>query len=199
MRACHSKEDLPPPSAPEIAVAGRSNCGKSSLINAITGQSKLARTSATPGRTRQLVYFQLGPIRAEDSDLAVERLFLVDLPGYGYARAPRGEQQAWAQLVNWYIDHRETLAALLLLSDIRREPREEERNLLDWARHRGLATVVALTKADKISKGERFAAAQRTKQALGLEHRPQVFSVSDRRAVAELRARLLALAVGAAT
>ena len=197
LKACQSIDDLPPQSMTEIAVVGRSNCGKSSLINAVTGQSKLARTSSTPGRTRQLVYFQVEPVRTEDGGEDVPPFFLVDLPGYGYARAPRSEQQAWSRLINRYIDGRETLAALLLLSDIRREPRQDEINLLNWANGRQLATRVALTKADKVTKSERFAAAQRAKKSLGLERRPLTFSVSDRQAVAELRALLLALARGA--
>jgi GTP-binding protein len=187
LRACQSVEDLPQPSLPEIAVAGRSNCGKSSLINVVTGQSKLAKTSSTPGRTRQIVYFEITPAGSPP-------FFLVDLPGYGYAKAPRTAQQAWAGLINWYIDHRETLTALLLLSDIRREPREEELNLLHWAAERGLTTLVVLTKADKVKKGQRFVAAQRAKKALDLAQRPLVFCVDDRQAVEELREALLGLA-----
>jgi len=189
LRACHSAEDLPPPSLVEIAVAGRSNCGKSSLINAVTGQSRLAKTSSTPGRTRQIIYFHITPAGS-----GAQPFYLVDLPGYGYARAPRTEQQAWARLINRYIDRRDPLAALLLLGDIRREPQREELDLLGWAAQRGLATLVVLTKADKVTKSARFTAARRAKEALGLARRPLVFSVGDRQAVEELREALLGLA-----
>jgi len=184
--ACTRVADLPPPSLVELAVVGRSNCGKSSLINALTGQRRLAHTSSTPGRTRQLVFFRL---RAPD----VAPFFLVDLPGYGYAKASKAAQDAWATLVNDYIDTRQTLAALLLLADGRRAPGREERDLLRWGKTRGLHGLILLTKADKLNKSERFGAAQRWKTELGLAKRPLVVSVHDPATVALAREALLAL------
>lgn len=184
--ACTRVADLPPPSLVEVAVVGRSNCGKSSLINAVTGQRRLAHTSSTPGRTRQLVFFRLcAP--------GVEPFFLVDLPGYGYAKASKAAQASWAALVNDYIDTRQTLAALLLLADGRRAPGSEERDLLRWGKTRGLHALVLLTKADKLNKSERFGTAQRWKKDLGLEKRPLVVSVHEPDTVAQARDALLAL------
>jgi len=185
--ACSDPAQLPPPSLTEVGVAGRSNCGKSSLINAVCGQHALARISSTPGRTRQLVFFLVTPAQGEP-------FHLVDLPGYGYARVSRTQQQSWARLVNDYIDHRPTLRALLLLCDIRREPGQEEHDLITWAVARELDLCVVLTKADKLNKSQRFAAASRAKAALSLTRRPQLFSMHDGKAVASVREELLGLA-----
>jgi len=189
--ACSTPAQLPPETLPELAVAGRSNCGKSSLINAVTGRSTLARTSAIPGRTRQLVFFRVAAAGPQ-----VTPFYLVDLPGYGYARAPRQEQQRWAELVNHYIATRDVLVGLLLLIDARRLPETEELDLLRWARESGLAWQVVLTKADQLSKSARFGAAERAKRTLGLARRPSTVSVHDRIAIADLRHRLLSLVAG---
>jgi GTP-binding protein len=174
----------------ELAVAGRSNCGKSSLINALTGRAKLARTSSTPGRTQQIIFFHVS-LGSEH-----QPFYLVDLPGYGYARASKGARQAWGELVTSYIDSRETLRALALLNDARRPPADEERDLLAWASDRGLRTLVVLTKADKLKKSERFVAAERAKTALDLPRRPLVFSINDERAVTALREEVAATLLG---
>ena len=185
--ACADFRRLPAPALVEVALVGRSNCGKSSLINVITGCKGLARTSRTPGRTRQIVFFRIcAPEHAP--------FFVVDLPGYGYARASRAEQRAWARLVNRYIYERETLNAVLLLADIRRDAGGEELELLRWARLRQLGTRVLLTKADKLAKSQRFAAAQRWKDAMSLDRRPLVVSVHDAPAIAAARDALLGLA-----
>lgn len=184
--ACSSLDTLPAPSLVELAVAGRSNCGKSSLINALTGRAKLARTSSTPGRTQQIIFFQVS-FGSEH-----EPFYLVDLPGYGYARASKVTRQAWGELVTSYIDSRETLRALVLLNDARRPLADEERDLLSWASSRGLRSLVVLTKADKLNKSERFGAAEQAKKALGLPRRPLAFSINDDRAILALRREVIA-------
>jgi GTP-binding protein len=182
-RACSTLADLPPGDLTEAAVAGRSNCGKSSLINALVG-AKVARTSSTPGRTQQLVFFHVtAPQQAP--------FHLVDLPGYGYARASKVAKRAWGELVTRYIDTRPALRVLLLLSDVRREPAAEERDLLRWARDRDLVALVVLTKADKLSKSQRALVLENAKRALELPRRPLACSVHDPDSIAALRRALL--------
>jgi len=138
-----TEAQLPPAGLPEVAFAGRSNVGKSSLINALTGRKTLARTSNTPGRTQQLNFFALGPE-------AAPRLMLVDLPGYGYAKAARKSVQAWTKLIHAYLRGRPNLRRLCLLVDARHgvKPNDEEiMNILDAA---ALSYQIVLTKADKV-------------------------------------------------
>jgi GTP-binding protein len=184
--AASALDRLPPPGPPEVAVAGRSNCGKSTLVNAIAGRARLARVSATPGRTQELVFFSL----TLDGG---ERLQLVDLPGYGYARASREAQRRWSQLVTAYIDSRPTLRALLVLLDARRAPEQEERDLLRWAALRSLAVHVVLTKADKLRRSERIPARERARAALALDRDPLLHAIDDADAAAALRAELASL------
>ena len=132
----------PPPGPPEVAIAGRSNVGKSSLINALLGRRGLARTSRTPGRTRQLNFF-----------LVNEAFVVVDLPGYGFAAGPAEEREAWGPLVEGYLTDRVTLAGVLVLVDVRRGPEEDEEQLLGFLRARGLPAAVAATKIDKLGHG----------------------------------------------
>lgn len=132
----------PPPGPPEIAIAGRSNVGKSSLINALVGRRGLARTSGTPGRTRQLNFFLLN-----------ERFALVDLPGYGFAVGPEEEQRAWGPLVEGYLRERPTLRGLVLVIDARRGVETEEDQVLAFAAAAGLRVAVAATKLDKLARG----------------------------------------------
>jgi GTP-binding protein len=190
LRACSREADLPPPERAEVAVAGRSNCGKSSLINALTGRAGLARTSSSPGRTRQIVFFEVSLPDAPP-------FLLVDLPGYGYARASRAAQRHWAELVERYIEHRSTLRVLLVLGDIRRLPAQEEQDLLRWTGERGLLPLVVLTKADKLPRSQRVPAAERARSSLGLARRPLVCSVRDPLSIAALRAELAALLLSA--
>jgi len=131
---------LPPPGLPEVAVVGRSNCGKSSLLNRLTGVRRLARVSGRPGRTRQIIFFNVE-----------ERLLLVDLPGYGYARAPRAERESWQGLVNAYLGGRRPIGLVLALFDIRREPDERDAELLALLRRYQLDWRAVWTKADKLT------------------------------------------------
>ncbi|MGZ5113543.1 MAG: ribosome biogenesis GTP-binding protein YihA/YsxC [Usitatibacter sp.] len=143
----HDPRELPGPGAPEIAFAGRSNAGKSSAINTLTGRRRLAFVSKTPGRTQLINFFSLG-----------EGAFLVDLPGYGYADAPSAVRKHWEMLVGEYIAHRDSLAAVVVVMDARHPLTPLDRTLIEWLREAGRSTHVLLTKSDKLSKQ----AAQRT-------------------------------------
>jgi GTP-binding protein len=133
---------LPPPRIPEIAVGGRSNVGKSSFINCLIGRRGMARVSSTPGRTRTLNLFQ-----CDDS------FMLVDLPGYGYSKAPKGEQQRWARSVDAYLSDRETLRGIILIGDLRHFPTPSDMGALEWLGGLSKPLLVVLTKADKLGRG----------------------------------------------
>ena len=133
-------EAMPPPSLPEIAFAGRSNVGKSSLLNALTGRNSLARVSHTPGRTRQLNFFDLG-----------HRLMLVDLPGYGYAEAPKHEVQRWTELTRLYLKGRASLRRALLLIDARHGIKPTDEPLMEMLDEAAVSFQIVLTKADKLA------------------------------------------------
>jgi GTP-binding protein len=174
-----SPSGFPKPTLPEIAFAGRSNVGKSSLINAITGKKGLARTSATPGRTRLLNWFRVAsPLGGE--------LHFVDLPGYGYAKVPREMRASWRPLVDSFMTARDTLVLTVLIVDARRGPEDEERELLDWLGELGRRVLVVLTKADKLPKAKRLPAAAAAKRALGLKRDPVLFSAETAEGIDEL-------------
>ena len=158
-------KQFPAEGLPEIAVVGRSNVGKSSLINALVGQSGLARTSRTPGRTRLINWFEIDG-----------KFQLVDLPGYGYAEVSRAMRESWRPLIESYLAERKTLAGVLLLIDIRRGVLDEELDFAPWLEARQTPIVVALTKADKLAKNKRMLEVLKTKKALGLRRDP--FAVS---------------------
>jgi len=168
---------FPPPTLPEVAIAGRSNVGKSSLINALVGQSGLARTSRTPGRTRLLNWF------AVDGQPAFH---LVDLPGYGYAAVNRETRAAWLPLIEGYLSDRSVLRAVVLLIDARRGPEAEEEDFIAWLAGRSVATIVALTKADKLTKSQRPLAATAARKALALRRDPVMVSATTNDGVDDL-------------
>ena len=184
-------DGLPPPDGLEIAFAGRSNVGKSSLVNALTGRRNLARTSNTPGRTRQINFFSL----------AGGRLTLVDLPGYGYARAAKREIAAWTGLVDAYLRGRPNLRRAVLLADARHGARPSDLQAMAMLDGAAVSWQLALTKTDKLSV-EALDLRLRDSRAL-LRSRPAAYPAvavtSARRGggVAELRAGLAALAAGA--
>ncbi len=134
---------FPAPSFPEVAFAGRSNVGKSSANNLIVGRPGLARTSSTPGRTQQLNFFGID-----------ERLVLVDLPGYGYAKVSKTARDAWRPLVESYLGTRGVLAGVVLIVDVRRGLEEEEHQLLDFLAAIAVPVLVLATKIDKLKRGD---------------------------------------------
>jgi GTP-binding protein len=140
-------EGFPRDGVPEVAILGRSNVGKSSLLNRLLGRRGLARTSATPGKTR-LVHFY-------EARRTSGRVRLVDLPGYGYARVSMAERERWRELVEGYLREREPLRLAILLLDVRRDPGEDETLLLAWLDERRIPWIVALTKCDKLGSSKR--------------------------------------------
>ncbi len=174
---------LPADVGAEVAFAGRSNAGKSSVINALTGRAALARISKTPGRTQQLNFFVL------DDD----QHRLVDLPGYGYANVPIAVKRRWAALVEGYLSSRRSLMGVVLLMDARRPFTDADSQLVDWCTQAGLATHVLLNKADKLSRGagaRTLAEARKRLAPLGEENVVQLFSATRRTGIDELGARL---------
>jgi GTP-binding protein len=146
---------LPDPSAPEIAFAGRSNVGKSSLLNRLTNRSSLARTSNTPGRTQELNYFEVGdPVR----------LRLVDMPGYGFAKAPKDMARRWRFLVNDYLRGRQVLKRALVLIDSRHGIKDVDREVMQMLDDAAVGYRVILTKADKIKASELAEVTARTEE-----------------------------------
>jgi len=138
---------LPPHDRPEIVFSGRSNVGKSSLINKLCNRKSLARVSATPGKTATINYYE------------VDGVYLVDLPGYGYAKVSGAERERWDELINSYFADAGRCALLIQLLDCRRAPSADDMMMLDYLRHHGIPFAVALTKADKLKKAEAAAAA----------------------------------------
>ncbi len=181
---------LPPDTLIEVAVAGRSNVGKSSLLNALTGQNALARTSHTPGRTRQVNFFDLG-----------HRLMLVDLPGYGYAEAPKTDIHAWQELIRSYLRGRASLRRVLLLIDARHGIKPTDLPLMIMLDQSAVSYQIVLTKADKVKKGELDARIAATKAELSRHTAAHpdlhLTSAHEGAGIAELRATLAALAAPA--
>ena len=167
----------------QIALAGRSNVGKSSLINALAGRKKLAKVSSTPGKTRSVNYYRVTP----------HDFYLVDLPGYGYARASHTEREKWARLLERYLVECTSLKALALLLDSRLEPQKLDKNLASFARTNGLNIVPVLTKADKCSQRERANRQNEWQELLGT--RPIVTSSSNRYGIDNLWRALVETAV----
>lgn len=143
---------LPAEGGREVAFAGRSNAGKSSAINALTGQRALARTSKTPGRTQLLNYFELD-----------EQRYLVDLPGYGFAKVSAGMRRGWRNLIGEYLDQRKSLQGLVIIMDVRRPFTAHDKQLFDWCVQANLAVHILLTKADKLSRGAAAKVLQETR------------------------------------
>lgn len=142
LEGAHNPSQFPPDSGSEVAFAGRSNSGKSSVINVVTGKRSLARVSKTPGRTQQINFFTV-----------TEDIRLVDLPGYGYAGVPGMVRQHWAKLINAYFDRRKSLQGLILVTDIRRRLTAYDEQMLAWAWEKQLPVCILLNKADKLSRG----------------------------------------------
>jgi GTP-binding protein len=165
-RVCQAPSQFPPPGLPEVAVIGRSNVGKSSLINKVFRKRGLMRVSNTPGRTQAVIFARLG-----------EKGWVVDLPGFGYAKVPLGVKASWAKLVESYLA-RPTCAGAILLVDVRRDAGPGETKMVEYFRHYGRKFSVVMTKCDKVSRGQWKPRAQAWAEQLGLspEEMPIPFS-----------------------
>ena len=182
--SCQTPAQLPHDSGREVAFAGRSNAGKSSAINAITGQKGLARASKTPGRTRLLNFFTLD---------AEHRL--VDLPGYGYAEVARAEKERWQEALAYYLEERRSLAGVILVMDARHPLTDFDTQLLTWAQAAALAVYILLTKADKFGRGAAAAQLRTVQTALRAQFPgvdAQLFSAIDGQGVDTARAHIAA-------
>lgn len=140
----HRLKQLPPAELPEIAFAGRSNVGKSSLINTLIGRKSMVKVSSRPGKTQGLNYFQVG-----------DEFLLVDLPGYGFAKVPKVMQNAWQSLISSYLESRESLKCVVVIIDIRHEPKKQDTQLIQWLGEKAIPCLPVYTKIDKLSGNER--------------------------------------------
>jgi GTP-binding protein len=156
-RSAGGVEECPNRPLAEVAVSGRSNVGKSSLLNSLLRRKGLAHVSSSPGKTQRLNYF-----------LVNDRFFLVDLPGYGYARAPESVRETWRRMMRGYLRRREQLHGVVQLVDARHEPSREDREMIQWLLDEKLAFCLVPTKMDKLRQGERKPALSRLVRDLGL-------------------------------
>ncbi|MDO4540342.1 MAG: ribosome biogenesis GTP-binding protein YihA/YsxC [Syntrophomonadaceae bacterium] len=155
--SCVRPEQYPAGDMPEVAIAGRSNVGKSSLINRLVNRKNLAKSSSTPGKTRMLNYFIIN-----------NDWYLVDLPGYGYAKVSKAERRQWGGMIENYLQNREQLRGVVLLIDIRHEPNQNDQGMKAWLDHHGIPHLIVATKADKISRGNRPKHLQMIRRALNM-------------------------------
>jgi len=172
-------EQLPRDGRPEVAFVGRSNVGKSSLLNAMIGRKKLAYVSKKPGKTTEFNFFQIDG-----------KYYFVDLPGYGYARVSKAMREKWAELIERYLQERATLRAVVHLVDSRHPPMEQDEDLMDFMRGSDVPYLIALTKADKLSGNQRSQTVQRLKKRLAEVGRsvPIILTSSKKgRGIKELR------------
>ncbi len=144
IKSATKPSEYPPGNLPEIAIAGKSNVGKSSLINTLVNRKNLARTSSSPGRTQTINFFRVN-----------EKISLVDLPGYGYAKVSLRIREAWKPMVESYLQTREGIRMVVLILDARRGPSPEDLTLLDWLDYHEIPSLIVLTKVDKLSQIER--------------------------------------------
>ena len=179
--AAHLPRQLPPDTVREVAFAGRSNAGKSSALNALCHQNRLAKTSKTPGRTQQLVYFEVKPEK-----------YLVDLPGYGYAKVPEELRAHWQQFINRYFESRVSLAGLVIVMDVRHPLREYDLHMLAYAKARDLPAHCLLTKSDKFGRSEQGKTLAAVRKQLAVEFgdavTAQLYSGESKLGVDEARA-----------
>jgi GTP-binding protein len=174
--SCGNIGQFPSEGLPEVAFLGRSNVGKSSLLNALVGRKQLARTSSTPGKTRLIHFFHVVVGGAGGAELA-----FVDLPGYGWAKVSRSERESWGKLIEGYLEAREPLRLAILLQDLRRDFSEDETLLLDWLEERGVPWQVVITKSDKLKPMRRKKRLQELMSQLGREGPKPIATSSEKR------------------
>jgi GTP-binding protein len=191
--ASPSIETLPPMGALEIAFAGRSNVGKSSLINALTGRNALARTSHTPGRTQELIFFE----RSDNQGLQLPALRLVDMPGYGYAAAPKTKVAAWTALIHRFLQGRSTLARVYVLIDARHGLKDVDHDVFRTLDKSAVSYQLVFTKVDQVKRAELDARIAETATALAKHPAafPEILATSSKSGdgVTELRAAMVRL------
>jgi GTP-binding protein len=183
LRSAVAATQYPNPLLPEVAFAGRSNVGKSSLINTLLHRRGLAKISGTPGKTQAINFFMIN-----------ERFMLVDLPGYGYAKVPRQVQAGWHAMVETYLRQRKFLRAVVHIVDIRHAPTVLDQQLRQWLLHEGVAVVTVATKADKLKRGQRAVHVQTVRRTLAMpaEESLLLFSSQNREGRQQLWNRLAA-------
>jgi GTP-binding protein len=170
-------KQYPPPTMPEIAFVGRSNVGKSSLINTLVGRKKLAKTSNTPGRTQLINFFAVN-----------NKIFLVDLPGYGFAKVSQSVKKDWGNMIESYLKERPNLCLVVLILDIRRDPGADDLSLRDWLNHHRLPYLYILTKTDKLSNNQAIARKRTIEKALDVSQgsKPILFSAMTQKGKEEI-------------
>ena len=155
---CGVTSKLPITDKPEVAFAGKSNVGKSSLINALMNRKSLARTSSQPGKTQTINFYNIN-----------SAMYLVDLPGYGYAKVPQSEKEKWGKMIERYLHASKQLRAVFLLIDIRHEPGANDKLMYDWILQNGYQPVIIATKLDKLKKSQVAGAVKAVRQSLGMK------------------------------
>ncbi|WP_339089234.1 ribosome biogenesis GTP-binding protein YihA/YsxC [Clostridioides difficile] len=163
-----NKSQYPAEGIPEIALAGRSNVGKSSIINTLLNRRNFARTSQTPGKTRTINFYLIN-----------NEFYFVDLPGYGYAKIAKSEKEKWGGIMERYLESRQELCSIFLLVDIRHEPTADDKLMYEWIKHFGYNCVVIATKADKISRGQYQKYISIIRKKLQMESSEKVIPVSS--------------------
>jgi GTP-binding protein len=167
VKSVYHLQDLPKPVLPEFAFSGRSNVGKSSLINTLLNRKGFAKTSATPGRTQSINFMEIN-----------KAFCFVDLPGYGYANVPLSVRKKWLPLIEGYLKDRSTLRLVIIIGDIRREPQEEETLYAAWLNQHGIPLMIVLTKIDKVTKQRQIKSLKLWKTRLGIEGEIILFSAA---------------------
>ncbi len=155
---CGVTSKLPDTGRPEVAFAGKSNVGKSSLINGLMNRKSLARTSSQPGKTQTINFYNIN-----------EAIYLVDLPGYGYAKVPVAEKEKWGKLIERYLRSSKQLKAVFLLIDIRHDPSANDRQMYEWVIHNGYRPIVIATKVDKLKRSQVQKAVKTVREGLGMQ------------------------------
>lgn len=158
----------PPEDLPEIAFAGRSNVGKSSLLNLITGRKSLARVSGSPGKTRTINFYRCN-----------DEFRIVDLPGYGFAKVSKSESEKWGAMIEGYLENRKTLLKVVQLVDIRHKPSAQDVQMYEYLKYYGLDGIVAATKADKVGNNQKASCMKVIRQTLGMDRDDIIIPVSS--------------------